>query len=256
MTENICTYSGRRDELLVSYLYDEIGREERSAFERHLLACALCRTELAGLRGVRSELAQWAPAPLAGHIDVEAPPVPRRQNRVVTRLRDVPAWAQFAAAMLCIAAAASIANIEVTYTSAGVSVQTGWRHPASGAAVRTSPDAAQSAAPAPWRDELLALERDLRSAINARQVESPRTTAVDDVPIRQVRQLIQESERRQQNELALRVAEVARDMQTQRQADLVKIDRTLAVMQSRTGMEVMRTQRQVNSLAQQVSQRP
>jgi hypothetical protein len=45
-------------------------------------------------------------------------------------------------------------------------------------------------------------------------------------------------------------------MQSQRQADLVKIDRSLGLIQSRTGMEVMRTQRQVNSLAQQVSQRP
>jgi hypothetical protein len=80
--------------------------------------------------------------------------------------------------------------------------------------------------------------------------------AADEALLRQVRQLLQDSERRQQNELALRVAEVARDMQAQRQADLVKIDRTLGLMQSRTGMEVMRTQRQVNSLAQQVSQRP
>jgi hypothetical protein len=42
----------------------------------------------------------------------------------------------------------------------------------------------------------------------------------------------------------------------QRQADLVKIDHTLGLIQNRTGMEVMRTQRQMNSLAQQVSQRP
>ena len=47
-----------------------------------------------------------------------------------------------------------------------------------------------------------------------------------------------------------------RDVQGQRQADLTKIDYVLGIMQSRTGSEVMRTQRQVNSLAQQVSQRP
>jgi hypothetical protein len=68
--------------------------------------------------------------------------------------------------------------------------------------------------------------------------------------------MIQASERRQQRELALRVAEVMRDVQAQRQADLVRIERSLGVIQSRTGMEVLRTQRQVNSLAQQVSQRP
>jgi hypothetical protein len=69
-----------------------------------------------------------------------------------------------------------------------------------------------------------------------------------------VRGLLQESERRQQRELALRVAELARDAQAQRQADLVRIDRSLGIMQSRTGVEVMRTQQQLNTLAQRVSQ--
>jgi hypothetical protein len=71
-----------------------------------------------------------------------------------------------------------------------------------------------------------------------------------------VNALVQASERRQQRELALRVAELMRDVQTQRQADLVRIERSLGIIQSRTGMEVMRTQRQVNNLAQQVSQKP
>ncbi len=68
--------------------------------------------------------------------------------------------------------------------------------------------------------------------------------------------MVQDSERQQESELALRVAEAVREIQAQRQADLVKIDRTLGLMQNRTGIEVMRTQRQVNTLAQQVSQRP
>jgi ribosomal protein L30/L7E len=69
-----------------------------------------------------------------------------------------------------------------------------------------------------------------------------------------VRSIVQESERRQQRELALRVAEVARDSQVQRQADLVKIDRSLGLIQRNTGVEVMRTQQQLNTLAQRVSQ--
>ena len=47
---------------------------------------------------------------------------------------------------------------------------------------------------------------------------------------------------------------MARDAQTQRQADLVTIDRSLGIIQSRTGVEVMRTQQQLNTLAQRVSQ--
>ena len=72
--------------------------------------------------------------------------------------------------------------------------------------------------------------------------------------MKRVRALLQESERRQQRELALRVAELARDAQTQRQADLVRIDRSLGIIQNRTGVEVMRTQQQLNTLAQRVSQ--
>jgi hypothetical protein len=72
--------------------------------------------------------------------------------------------------------------------------------------------------------------------------------------MKRVRSLLQESERRQQRELALRVAEVAQDAQAQRQADLMKIDRSLGLIQSRTGVEVMRTQQQLNTLAQRVSQ--
>ena len=46
--------------------------------------------------------------------------------------------------------------------------------------------------------------------------------------MRRVRALLEESEKRQQRELALRVAEVLRDVNAQRQADLMKIDRSLA----------------------------
>jgi len=48
---------------------------------------------------------------------------------------------------------------------------------------------------------------------------------------------------------------MAREVESQRQSDLARIDRNLGLMQSRTGMEVMRTQQQMNSLAQRVSQR-
>jgi hypothetical protein len=107
--------------------------------------------------------------------------------------------------------------------------------------------------PTPWRAEMTALEQKLTAQL---QDQGAASAADDDQALlRRVRALIDESERRQQRELALRVAEVARDAQVQRQADLVKIDRSLGLIQSRTGVEVMRTQQQLNSLAQRVSQR-
>ncbi len=43
-------------ELLVSYLYDDVSREDRARFESHLRGCAACRDELKALGAVRADL--------------------------------------------------------------------------------------------------------------------------------------------------------------------------------------------------------
>jgi hypothetical protein len=235
--------------------------DDRAAFDRHLVACAPCRAELADLRGVRSELARWAsPEPAAGiPFNVGIP----RQPVGIAKTVSIPVWAQALAATLILGVAAGAANLEVSYTAAsGLSIRTGWRHPADANAARATTVASanvQDPTSSPWSKDLAALERDLRGAIDARPaaVAMPISMANgDEATLRRVRQMVQDSERRQESELALRVAEAVRELQVQRQADLVKIDRTLGLMQNRTGYEVMRTQRQMNTLAQQVSQRP
>jgi hypothetical protein len=165
---------------------------------------------------------------------------------------------QAAAAMLVVGASLGLANINMTYSrQAGFAISTGWLQPAPAAPIpQPTPVQASASAPAdaaPWRAELAALEQKLTQQVEAQNADTP--SAEDQALVRRVRALIDESERRQQRELALRVAEVARDAQAQRQADLVKIDRSLGLIQSRTGVEVMRTQQQLNSLAQRVSQR-
>jgi hypothetical protein len=72
--------------------------------------------------------------------------------------------------------------------------------------------------------------------------------------LRRVRALVDESEQRQQRELALRVADVIRDVESQRRADLVKIERSLGAIQSNTGVEVMKQRELLNYLVR-VSQR-
>jgi len=264
MNDTSCTFEDRREDVLVSYLYDEIDPVERDAFERHLPGCPLCRRELADLSGVRAGLAGWAAPDVAAGVGGQAPaaglrlaavPAPPRAAgwRV---LSEAPIWMQAAAAMLVVAASLGLANINLIYSRDGLSVSTGWLRPAP--AVTPAPAAPVVAAvepdPAPWRGELTALEERLLAEVKARPASATPSSAADDALLKRVRALIQESERRQQSELALRVAEVARDAQSQRQADLVKIDRSLGVLQNRTGVEVMRTQQQLNSLAQRVSQ--
>jgi hypothetical protein len=107
----------------------------------------------------------------------------------------------------------------------------------------------------PWKADIAALESQLKnemraartSAAPASSTPAVRTVADADVNAR-VRALLAESEKRQQRELALRIAELLRDVNVQRQADLAKIDRTLGVVQNNVGIEVMKTRQQMNQM--------
>ena len=69
-----------------------------------------------------------------------------------------------------------------------------------------------------------------------------------------VRAMIEESEQRQQRELALRIAEVDNSVRAQRIADLRNIDRNLTAIQSNTGVDMRRLYEMTNNLAVRVSQ--
>ena len=130
MTDMFCTYAGNRDEMIVAYLYGDIAPSDRSAFESHLTTCSACRDELDELGAVRRQLSRWAPPEL--QTTMRAPSSVASPPGVNARRwwDDVPAWAQVAAAMLVLGAAAGVANLNIHYDHDGVSVQTGWMRPA------------------------------------------------------------------------------------------------------------------------------
>lgn len=262
MNASFCVYDNNRDEALVAYLYDDITSGERETFERHLAACAVCRNELEALRGVRGDLARWSPPALTSVI-AGARSGATSATRVHTWWWNVPAWAQVAAAILCLGVGAGLANLHITYDTAGLSVSTGWsafadaNAPATAGQVHNGDANATAAA---TRAELIALEQQLRAEMQASQTTlvAPAVAAArtaDEEVVRKVRAMIRDSEQRQQRELALRLAQEARDRQAQRQADLVRIDRTLGVLQNNTGLAVRRQEQLLNSLAVRVSQR-
>src|SRR5262245_37581175 len=227
MSETFCNYSGKRDEAIVAYLYGEMEGDERVLFDRHVMACAPCRAELSDLGAVRSSLARSVSPELAGHVPFDIG-IPRPSLNVVPAARSIPFWAQAIAATLILGVAGGVANLDVSYNGAsGLSVRTGWMHPVD--ANKTQSDAPRATAaavtpsPAPVSTDLAAFERRLRDALDQRPVAS--TVAVspagDEALMRRVRQMVQESERRQESELALRMAEAVRELQMQRQADLV-----------------------------------
>jgi hypothetical protein len=207
------------------------------------------------LRGVRAQLARWSP------------PEPINLQSTIDKgpsawWRQIPAWAQVAAALLVLGVSAGIANLDIRYDRNGISMRTGWSRPAIVVEQTPAPGAAQAqltgaAQTAPWRADLAALERQLKTEFRAAQVSSTspaapaaaRMASVSDAEItRRVRALVEDSEKRQQRELALRIAELLRDVSAQRQADLVKIDRTLGVVQNSVGIEVMKNRQQLNQM--------
>lgn len=259
-----CTYQGDREAALLGRLYDDDDHGERAAFEAHVAGCSVCIAELAELAGVRAQLTAWTPAEPARAFTYEAPPQAARRATVRSRLDEIPVWAQVAAALLCVGVAAGVANLEVRYDRSGLMVRTGWiAPPATDDAARASATPVLVQTPAgldTWRADLTALEQQLRaefraataaSSLPAVQTSAPGTEAV----LRRVQTLVEQSESRQQRELALRIGELLRDVQAQRTADLVRIDRALGYIQNGTGAEVMRQRRMLNDLAVRVTQR-
>lgn len=162
-----------------------------------------------------------------------------------TRLAEIPAWARVAAAMLFLGISAAVANLNVTYDQNGLVVRTGWMSPA---------PAVSEPIPAPWRADLTALEQQLRTAIQALPVQTSTPEVSQEAVLRRVRALVEESEQRQQRELALRIAEVDSHVQAQRLADLRNIDRTVTALRSNTGVDMMRLYNMNKELAVKVSQ--
>jgi anti-sigma factor RsiW len=238
-------------ETLVGYLYGELDAEQGAAVARHLQTCAACAGEYAALGGVRQVLAEWTPPapPLRFSVAPEAPiaVVPP----VASRWQSVPAWAQLVAATLALAVGAAVANVQVRHDADGWTVSTGWMAPAASA---TATGGAAAPAAADWRPALAALEQSLRQelavATSAPAVDTVSTATTpapaDAQTTSRMRSLIQESERRQQQELALRLAQFSRDLDLQRRADLVRIDQGIGQLEGRTGAEVARQREMLN----------
>ncbi|HET7698146.1 MAG TPA: zf-HC2 domain-containing protein [Vicinamibacterales bacterium] len=234
-------------ERLVSYLYDDLADAERAAFERHVRDCGECRAELNALRGVRADLISWSPPqPDFGFRVVREPKVlPMRPS---WRARWTPAAGLAAAAVLVLAIASAIARVEISSGPQGFTVRTGWSA-APGAPER--PQAARRDVPLPASAaagdaaliesldrRLRALETAVREPGLVRNASlSARSRDWDAEIIRRVREMLAQSESRQQGELALRIAQVLRDVDAQRVEDLKRIQQGLRSVEATVNAE-------------------
>lgn len=244
-------------ETLVVLLYDDEGdTSERAALQDHLSRCPMCAGTLTGLETARGTLGAWpAPRLPLGFALVRTAPLswPRRAL-----------WSGglAAAAVLVLAAAASLAQLEVRYDQTGFSVRTGSGASPSdsggvvtrsvaasasstGAGAATAPAAPTSrrvtpepawitraaAGQPPWRADLDLLATQLRTELSRPAppvvtVAAGRSTS-DEQLLRRVAELLDQSEIRQQQNLALRVTELGRQFEIQRQADIVQVEQSL-----------------------------
>src|SRR5262245_11390469 len=279
MSDILCGYQDR-EATLMAYVYDEIAPSDRDAFEAHLATCARCRVELNALGGVRAQLARWAPPdyrqsaigrplvsvapkvierPVVEDDVVNDVPAPARDIR--WGWRDIPAWAQVAAAVLVLGVSAGMANLNIHYDPQnGLNIRTGWSQGpqgsqgSQGSLGSLGSDGSHGSQTAELnfasRAELTALEQQLRSEIQTATASVARAAAPaeGEVP-RRVKVLLDESERRHERELALRIAEVIRDVNVQRQSDLRKIDQNIGEGR----VEVLRNQKILYDYMQRVS---
>ena len=242
---------------LIAFLYGEASEREHAEVEAHLAGCATCAEEADELRAVRVDLAAWQPpdADLGFRIVREGVTTSRRWWHV-------PAWAPMAmAAGLLLALAASV---QVEYGNGTIVVRSGWvtggapaataaRGPAALAAAPTGQTASTAMSEADVRAALASLESRLRAEMAtsrpAAAVSASGAAAFDRIAlVKQVEGLIDASERRQQRELAFRLAQAMQDVDTQRRSDMVRIENGLGQIEGVTGQEVARQSRLINYL--------
>jgi|SRR5579872_7216914 len=230
-------------DLLVSYLYDDINDMDRAKVEMHLRACEECRAELDALRDVRVDLGSWSPSlpDLGFRIVRDAKPAPRPSWRAWL----TPAAGLAAAATLVVAAALSLAHIEIHNGPDGFTVRTGWSAAGSGVTTDSTGPIRRVFA----RDQLLpndqinpaglagiaqrvdALEIALRQSPASRSAAVLSARASDEELIKRVRELLARSEMKQQGELVLRIAQVVNAFDAQRKDDLARIQANLTNLQ-------------------------
>jgi len=240
---------------LVAYLYNEVDAADRQRVEDHLRECLACEIEVGALSGVRSGLTQWAPpdAELGFAIIQKSVRKPAQNREPVQEpaltsaswWKTVPVWAQAVAAVLVLAVSAAIANVQIKSGPDGLVVSTGWMTPAS-ATTAVAPVTAPAAGDQQWRTALIALEQQFREEIRTTRetgvVRAASRSGVDDATLTRVQALLAASETKQQRELALRMTQLAGDINVQRRADLLRVEQAIG----HTGVEMARQGERLN----------
>jgi len=222
------THMCESKELLVSYLYNEIDPVSKREFQTHLATCVECREELAELGATRAQIATWTPpdADLGFRIIRETESPKRRWFEFS------PAWGLAAAAVLLLAIGAAVANLDVRYGSDGLVVRTGWNRVADVA----QQSSVAGATPVDWKTRADQLDRRLRELEQTMSSRGASVVQNASMSEERVREIVGQSETRQERAVASRLTELMREVDAQRRLDLVTIDQGLTRLQNSSSM--------------------
>ena len=210
---------------LLDYLYDEGDPAARLKIATHLQECASCSVAALELKTVRGMLTTWKPpaAQLGFRIVQDAvSPSASQGSRArggwswgwgpTTRQRR---WIQAAAAVLLFVAGMAASQLQVDYSDGALTVRTGPATP-----------------PAPTaRTASIQLPPSPETAVAVPEAVARQAPESTEQLLQRVRAMITESETRQQRELALRLSQVAGEVDTQHQADLLRIQQSFGQQQ-------------------------
>jgi hypothetical protein len=225
-------------EALLDYLYEEGDPAERIKVARHLQECAPCSVAVLEMQSVRGLLREWTPPPATlGFKVVQSEPAlpgPGAASRLWRLGAAWPAWAQAAAAALLFVAGMAVSQLQFEYGNGALTVRSRAAQPAS---------VAETSVAHTGTDVLLP-----PTFVSASDPAPSSHAASADEMLRRVKALIDQSESRQQRELALRLSDVVHDFDTQRQADMRRVDQNFGQLEGQTGAEVARQRELLNSL--------
>jgi hypothetical protein len=219
---------------LVAYLYDECAPGEQVLIEAHLNGCAICASEIEGLRATRRTLAAWAPPEQALGFRItrehEARPAGIVGPKIAWWRAPLPAWAQAAAALVIFGVGLSVGSARPTVQDQA----------AAGPAASVLP-ASMPRVDNVSRDDLAQLEQRIRAELGqlrAGTTTMPVARESDEALIQRVRTMIDESaadERRNFTERMLNLADV---IERQRRVDLAQIGNSMGQFRGATRDEI------------------
>lgn len=221
---------------LLDYLYEEGDPGERLAIAKHLQECAPCAVAVLEFQNVRGMLSDWTPpgSQLGFRVVREAEGAPGAPSMPVATREKSWGWGpttkgmlQAAAAIVIFVSGMAASQLDVEYRDGTVIVRMQSDAPV------TPPDNIRNDSIMLYPESLVSVP-DAPSDINSGENERDRL-------LQRVRSMIDQSEQRQQRELALRLSQVTREVDTQHQADLLKIQQDFGQQQEATIDYLVRT---------------